>query len=103
MYGRWEEGLASPRAWQITRVWKSLRAQLGIALTELGAAREEAAHKTSGEVRRRQRLDAADLATGEFSTFIDGLAKGALVVAGYHQHNRGEWRRRRHDGQEAEP
>ena len=48
-----------------------------------------------------ERLDAADRAAGEFSALVDTLAQGALVAAGYRQHNRGEWRRRRHGSQEA--
>jgi len=31
------------------------------------------------------------------SNSADLLSRAALVLAGYHQHDRGEWRRRRHD------
>ena len=48
-----------------------------------------------------ERLDAAERAAAEFSALVDTLAQGVLVAAGYLQHNRGEWRRRRHDSQAA--
>jgi hypothetical protein len=33
-----------------------------------------------------------------FCEATDLLARASLLAAGYHQHDRGEWRRRRHDG-----
>jgi hypothetical protein len=43
----------------------------------------------------RERLDAADAATDDLSRIADLAAAGAMTAAGYHRHNRGEWRRRR--------
>ena len=63
--------------------------------------REERRQKEDAFRAVWERLDAADQAVGEFSALVDTLAQGALVAAGYRQHNRGEWRRRRHDRQEA--
>jgi hypothetical protein len=32
----------------------------------------------------------------ELSQLLDGLIAAALIAAGYHQHHRGAWRKRRH-------
>jgi len=46
------------------------------------------------------RLDAVDAPTRAFCEACELLTHGALLVAGYHRHHRGEWRRRR-NGHEA--
>ncbi len=43
----------------------------------------------------RERLEALDGLTEELNEAAEMLAKAALVAAGYHQHKRGEWRKRR--------
>ena len=43
----------------------------------------------------RARLDALDVKVVELDEFADLLARAVLINAGYHQHNRGEWRKRR--------
>ena len=43
----------------------------------------------------RARLAEAEAPLAELCTLTDALTKGALLLAGYHQHHRGEWRRRR--------
>ena len=43
----------------------------------------------------RDDLDAVDRALGELCDLSEALARGALLLAGYHRHDRGEWRRRR--------
>ena len=35
----------------------------------------------------------------QLSQLLDGLTAAALIAAGYHQHHRGAWRKRRHDTQ----
>jgi hypothetical protein len=35
----------------------------------------------------------------EMSQLLDGLTAAALITAGYHQHHRGAWRKRRHGTQ----
>ena len=35
----------------------------------------------------------------ELSRLVDGLTAAALIAAGYHQHHRGEWRKRRNGTQ----
>lgn len=55
---------------------------------------EEAAYlREEGE-----RLDALEEPVDELCETAEVLARAALVAAGYHQHNRGEWRKRREDG-----
>lgn len=66
------------------------------ALDRRERKRKEAAFRADCE-----RLEAIDRTTREFSALVDSLAQGALLAAGYRQHHRGEWRRRRHDGKEA--
>jgi len=43
----------------------------------------------------RERLEALDGLTEELYEAAEILAKAALVAVGYHQHKRGEWRKRR--------
>jgi hypothetical protein len=48
-------------------------------------------------VRRatRAELEARDAPLNDLNDLADLLAHAALVVAGFHRHNRGEWRKRR--------
>lgn len=41
------------------------------------------------------RLAPAQAALAELDAAVEGLARAALLGAGYHRHHRGEWRRRR--------
>jgi hypothetical protein len=43
----------------------------------------------------RAELEALDAPLNELNDFADVLARAALLAAGYHQHKRGEWRKRR--------
>ena len=43
----------------------------------------------------RQRLEALEEPVKELCDAAETLARAALVAAGYRQHNRGEWRKRR--------
>ena len=43
----------------------------------------------------RDRLEAADRAVTELCELTEVLASGMLLLAGYHRHDRGEWRKRR--------
>ena len=70
---------------------------------DLIAAHDEAARERRAEVRRRIREDArrlADQAAQDeaFSRAVDALAAAALMAAGYRQHARGAWRKRRDGG-----
>ena len=45
--------------------------------------------------QERESLEALDGLTEELYEAAEVLAKAALLAAGYHQHRRGEWRKRR--------
>ncbi len=45
--------------------------------------------------RNAERLDEA---LGEFEQLADNIGRGLLIVAGCHQHNRSEWRKRNEQG-----
>jgi hypothetical protein len=55
-------------------------------------ARERAARDRRTERERLAALDAPLLA---LDARVETLYRAALVLAGYHRHQRGEWRRRR--------
>ena len=58
---------------------------------------------TDREVARAARAAAAELDAplAELNDLADLVARAAMVAAGYRQHNRGEWRRRRVRSEEA--
>ena len=60
-------------------------------------ALERERRETERAVRRatRAELEARDAPLNELNDLADLLAHAALVVAGFHRHNRGEWRKRR--------
>ena len=57
--------------------------------------REEREVKRAEERAERERAEAEDRAVAEWFDQVEVLAQAALVAAGYHQHKRGEWRKRR--------
>lgn len=65
------------------------------------AAQSDAINHADREARREARraekakLDALDASVQELDELANLLARAALLAAGYRQHNRGEWRRRR--------
>jgi hypothetical protein len=58
--------------------------------------RKEAAEAWKEEMRR---IEALEGPIKELCDAAETLARAALVAAGYRQHNRGEWRLRRGNGQ----
>lgn len=60
-----------------------------------GAAREDERRRREAEGAERERLVELDREIGETCGLIEGLARAALVDAGYRQHKRGEWRLKR--------
>lgn len=52
---------------------------------------EEAAYRRE----ERERLDALSVPVEELCDAAEVIARAALLASGYHQHNRGEWRKRR--------
>src|SRR4051794_6977687 len=65
------------------------------------AARMDALDRQLREAERaalraeRAELEALGESLAELNDLADLLARAALLAAGYHQHKRGEWRRRR--------
>jgi hypothetical protein len=53
--------------------------------------------KTRELVAEEERLRQADAPLKELCESLDVLARAALVAAGYFRHDRGNWRRRRHE------
>src|SRR5688500_8892263 len=77
-------------------------------LAEAAAAEDEQRRRQRGAEGRERRAEADQVAAaegplGELSDELDLLARAVLVAAGFHQHDRGEWRLRRahnRDGRE---
>jgi hypothetical protein len=57
--------------------------------------RDEKDAKRREERNERKALDDLDRALEELARPAQALARDALTAAGYHQHDRGQWRRRR--------
>lgn len=70
-------------------------AQLAAQLDELGRLDQERNRTEARAVRAK--VEALDETLSQFDDLADLLARAALLAAGYHQHKRGEWRKRRHD------
>ena len=69
------------------------------SLAELLAARdarERAVRLVAAEARRAERacLASVDGAVDAAHEAVEALLRASLVLAGYHRHQRGEWRRR---------
>jgi hypothetical protein len=64
-----------------------------------GLDRDQAAIDREREKRTRDELAALDGPLAELNDLTDLLARAALVAAGYRQHHRGEWRKRREPGE----
>ncbi|MGH3148865.1 MAG: hypothetical protein ACRDTR_24050 [Rubrobacter sp.] len=72
----------------------------GSPLAELAAhadllEREEREEEARVQREERERLEALEAPVEELCEAAEVLAHAALVAAGYRQHNRGEWRKRR--------
>src|SRR3954452_19201129 len=57
--------------------------------------RDEQDYERHQQRAERKRLDDLERALDEMAEQARDLAREALTAAGYHQHHRGEWRRRR--------
>jgi hypothetical protein len=80
---------------------KVVRQYVGTGPDAERAAAEDEARRAQERARRDadnaeiERLDAADAALAGLERAAGLAARAMLVAAGYHQHKRGEWRRRR--------
>ncbi len=87
------------------RVWREgghvVREYLGKGRAAQLASQLDALERQEREARRaallaeRAELEALDAPLDELNQLADLLARAALVAAGYRQHKRGEWRKRR--------
>jgi len=66
-----------------------------IAALEDEYERRRREEQAAYERELREELDALDASVEELSRASDLLVRTALIVSGYRQHNRGEWRLRR--------
>ncbi len=62
--------------------------------------RAERRQRAAALKAERDRLAALAAPTEALCDLADGLAAGALLLAGYRRHHRGEWRRQRGKGSE---
>jgi len=51
----------------------------------------------------RLRLEMLEERVMTFAAALDVLVRAALIARGYHQHDRGQWRKKRHVAQEETP
>lgn len=56
---------------------------------------QERDEKRAAQRRERETIEASDRAAREFYATVTAIARAALEAHGYHQHKRGEWRKRR--------
>jgi hypothetical protein len=69
-----------------------------LATLQDGAKRDRHQQQAGAERKARAEHAAMDAAIGELQSITKGLVAAALEEAGYHQHRRGEWRKRRDKG-----
>jgi hypothetical protein len=73
--------------------------ELAAQLDAIGWAKREADRAARAE---REEVKALDAPLNELDGLADLLVRAALVAAGFHQHHRGNWRKRRGDRDEAQ-
>lgn len=64
--------------------------------------REKRAVERAAARAERQEIDALDAPLNELDELADLLVRAALLAAGFHQHHRGNWRKRRDHDREAD-
>jgi hypothetical protein len=82
-----------------------IREYVGAGLIGELAAQQDAEERAQRLAEREQlqyeatRWASAAAPLTQLSQLLDGLTAAALIAAGYHQHHRGAWRKRRHGTQ----
>ena len=82
-----------------------VREYIGGGLAGQLAANTDAEQRAKRQVRakalrdERIRLETADAPVVKFCEVVETLVRETLMLAGYHQHHRGEWRRKREEVQ----
>ena len=74
-------------------VGAGLRGELAAAAD--AQARAERETEMAARQAEQERMEAAIAPLEEFYDSVETLTRASLLLAGYHQHHRGEWRRRR--------
>ena len=74
-------------------VGTGLVGQLAAAADERERAQRQA--QQAAWRAERERIESAIAPLEEFDDMVETLARGSLLLAGYHRHHRGEWRRKR--------
>jgi len=68
---------------------------IGELSEQLDAMEREQRQERAEAIREaKARMDSFDELLTEFETVADNIGRGLLIAAGYHQHNRSEWRKR---------
>jgi hypothetical protein len=57
--------------------------------------RQRRQEEVASQRRERERLDILSAPVEELCDAAEVIVRAALLASGYHQHNRGEWRKRR--------
>jgi len=58
------------------------------------AEREERQLRAEAIRDAKSQMDSFDELLTQFETLTENIGRGLLIAAGYHQHNRSEWRKR---------
>ena len=66
-----------------------------LAATQDAADRAERTAASAAKRSTRAELDAVDAPVDAFAATLESLTRARLLLAGYHRHHGGEWRRRR--------
>jgi hypothetical protein len=82
------------------RVRREYVGAAGSPMAQLAAIEDELHREAREQARtdrrtQRERLEALDVPLVALDGRAEALYRAALVLAGYHRHQRGEWRRRR--------
>jgi multidrug efflux pump subunit AcrA (membrane-fusion protein) len=95
----WERGRYYTRSRKVNG--RVVREYVGAGLVGILAAQLDAEHRELRALKRaevraaRDELDALDEPLEQLNALADRLVRVALLVAGYQQHKRGEWRKKR--------
>src|SRR5262249_13214413 len=95
----WDRGRYYTRSKKVNG--RVVREYLGTGYAAELAAEQDAIERQQREEGRtarraeREELEALDAPLDELNDLADLLAHAALLAAGFHQHKRGEWRKRR--------
>ena len=74
--------------------------QVGVLAAELDAIdRERRRTELAARKAKKAELASLDASLKQLNSLADLMARAALLAAGYHQHKRGEWRKRRETNQ----